>query len=81
MPGAGLAFAGAADAGMAGGGFVQAALRRGELAGLPEPEELFQAGEEARQGGHDQGVDGVRNPGAVLLPCLRIAAQAGEMIA
>jgi len=50
------------------------------LAGLPEQEDLFQAGEDAGQTGHDEGVDGNRNPGA-RLRFLRDAAQAGELVA
>ena len=52
----------------------------GKLAGLPEQEDLFQAGEQAGQAGHDQRVDRVRNPGAPLL-CQRSMAQAGELVA
>ena len=50
------------------------------MAGLPEGEDLFQAGEDADQGGDDQGVDGAGNPGALLLR-LRGAAQAGDLVA
>ena len=56
-------------------------LGRGQLAGLPEQEKLFQAGEDAGQAGHNQGVDGGRNPGTLLLPCPRAVAQAGELVA
>jgi len=62
------------------GALGAARLRRGELAGLPEQEYLFQAGEDAGQTGHDEGVDGNRNPGA-RLRFLRDAAQAGELVA
>ena len=41
----------------AGGGLPDG--RRGEEAGLPEPEEVFQAAEDAREEGGDQGVQRV----------------------
>ena len=62
------------------GGAGGADLRRGEVARLPEVEDLFQAAEDARQDGDDQGVDGGGNPGTLLL-CLRGAAQAGDLVA
>ena len=34
----------------------------GELAGLPEPDEVFEAGEDAREAGHDEGVNPPRPP-------------------
>ena len=46
-----------------GGG---ARRRRDEGAGPPEQEELFEAVEQAGEGGGDQGVDGRRQQGAVL---------------
>ena len=55
--------------------------RRGQAAGLPEGEDLLQAAEDAGQAGHDEGVDGVQNPGAVLRPGPRDIAQAGELFA
>ena len=57
-----------------------AGLRGRELAGLPEHEDLFEPGEQARQAGHDEGMHGGRNPGALLLG-LRGVAQAGELLA
>ena len=38
-----------------------------ERAGLPEPKELLQPAENARQAGHDQSVHRVRQPGTRLL--------------
>ena len=38
----------------------------GEVRGAPEQEELFQAVEQAREGGEDEGVDGGRQQGAIL---------------
>ena len=55
-------------------------MRRGELAGLPELEDLLEAGENAAEGGDDEGVDGGRNPGALLL-CQHGAVQAGDLVA
>ena len=55
--------------------------RRGQAAGLPEGEDLLQAAEDAGQAGHDEGVDGVQNPGAVLPRGPRDVAQAGELFA
>ncbi len=52
----------------AGGGLRAADRGRGKVAGLPECEELFEAGEDARENGGDQGVQGRRQAGACLLP-------------
>ncbi len=52
--------------------------QRGELAVLPELDHPFQAAENAGEAGDDQGVDGVRNPGVILL-CLHSFAQAGDL--
>ena len=54
--------------------------RGGTTLGLPEAQECFQPAENARQGGHDEGVDGGGNPGALLL-CLHGAMQAGDLVA
>ena len=54
---------------------------RRQGSGLPEPEKLLQTGEQARQGGHDEGVNSVRNPGAVLPRGPRSDAQAFELFA
>ena len=53
---------------------------RGEGAGLPELEDLFQAGEETGEDGHDERVDRLGNPGALLL-CPHSAVQAGDLVA
>lgn len=63
-----------AVAGMAGGGGGAG----GELAGLPELHELFQAGEDAGEAGQDEGVEGGRDPGA-LLPGLHGRVQVGDL--
>ena len=63
-----------------GAGSLNADRRRGERAGLPELEHLLQAGENALQGGEDQGNDGVWTPGAIL-PCLHDAMLAGDLSA
>jgi len=51
---------------------------RGELAGLPELDHGFQAGEDAGEAGHYEGVDGVRQPQGRVLR-LRRLAQGGEL--
>ena len=48
-----------------------------EGAGLPEQDELLKAAEQAREGCHDKGVEGGRQP-AVLLLRLGGVAQGGE---
>ena len=48
-----------------------------EGAGLPEQDELFKAAEQARQGRHDEGMEGGRQP-AMLLLRLSGVAQRGE---
>ena len=53
----------------------------GQGSGLPEGEELVQAGEDAGQGGDDEGVDGAGNPGTRLQRGPRSDAQAGELFA
>ena len=55
-------------------------LGEGELLGLPLQEDLFQAGENAGQAGDDEGVDGVGDPGALLL-CQKRALKAGDLSA
>ncbi len=68
-------------AGVRAGGLRGGARRRGgHLAGLPEAEQVFEAGEEAGQAGNDQRLDGRRNPGAVL-PGGNAAAEVGDAIA
>ena len=57
-----------------------AGLRRGENAGLPELDELFQAAEDAGQAGDDQVVDGGRDEGAPLL-CVHGIVHAGDLVA
>ncbi len=52
----------------AGPGLRVADRGRGELAGLPEGEELFEAGEDARENGSDQGIQGGRQTDARLPP-------------
>ena len=52
----------------------------GELARLPQLQELFQAAENAGENGGDQGIQSRRAPGA-LLPRGRRAAQAGDLVA
>ena len=52
--------------------------RRGEETVLPELDHLFQAAEDAGEAGDDQGVDGVWNPGVILL-CQHSFAQAGDL--
>ena len=49
---------------------------REQLAGPPEGEHLFQAGEQARQGGEDEGVQRRNHPGAGGL-VIGLGAQAG----
>ena len=51
----------------------------GELAGLPEQDELFQAGEQAREAGRDEGVQGRGQPGLRLVG-LGGGAQTGELV-
>ena len=54
--------AAAGPGGLARGGVLArggAGLGQGEVSGLPEQEYLFEAGEDAGQAGHDEGVDGV----------------------
>ena len=67
---------------MAGGGTggCAAGVRRwrGELAGLPKLDHGFQAGENAGEAGHDEGVDGIRQPQGHVLR-LRRLAQGGEL--
>ena len=41
--------------------------RRGEIAGLPEQEDIFQAAEDAREDGHDHGVQGSGQPSAFIV--------------
>ena len=41
--------------------------RRGEVAGLPEADELFQAAEDAREDGRDHGVQGSGQPSAIIV--------------
>ena len=43
-----------------GSGAVLGITGGGEETGMPEREQLFQAAEEAREAGHDQGVQGGR---------------------
>jgi hypothetical protein len=52
---------------------------RGELAGLPELDEVFQAGEQAAEAGHDQGLHrrGQPAPGAIRL---RGVTQGGDLV-
>ena len=45
---------------------------------MPEQEDLLQPGEQARQGGHEEGVQRIRQPAAVLLRA-RGGAEAGEL--
>jgi len=40
---------------------------RGKTAGLPEQDELFQVAEQAREAGHDEGVQGRGQPGWCLV--------------
>ena len=68
-------------AGLKRAGLKGAGLGRGESAGLPEPEELLQAAENAGKNGGNQGVYGRRAPGTLLQPRPRRAAQAGELVA
>ena len=74
----------------AGGGFLAAGRARllgrgvvaefGEVAGLPEPQDLLQAGEDAGEDGGDQGVQGGgQNPG-VSVGGGGGGAQAGEPV-
>ena len=65
-----LGVAGMGVAGMGGG-------RQGEIAGLPKLEELFEATENARENGRDQGIQ----QSDTRLPHLRGAAQAGDLVA
>ena len=67
---------GARGGGVAGCG---AGLRGGEGAGLPKLEELFQAAEDAGEGGQNQGVQNLRQPAPNGATC-RVVAQAGEMV-
>jgi len=56
-----------------------ARLRRwGELAGLPELNEVFQAGEELGEERHDEGVQVRRQP-AVRVVRRRVGAEAGDL--
>ena len=44
-------------------------LRRGEIAGLPEQEDLLQAAEDAAQDRHDQGVQSSGQHSASIVCC------------
>ncbi|MCC6716999.1 MAG: hypothetical protein IT555_03870 [Acetobacteraceae bacterium] len=48
------------------------------MAGLPELDEVFQAGEQAGEAGHDEGVQGVGQPAGRVIPG-RGDAQAGDV--
>ena len=53
--------------------------RWGELAGLPELEELFQPTEQAHEAGHDEGVQRGGEPAARVI-FRRGDAQAGDVV-
>ena len=58
----------------------KAGLGQGELARLPKLNKLLQTAKNARQAGHDEGVDGGGNPGTLLL-YLHSTVQAGDLVA
>jgi len=64
------------------GGCVRRRIARrrrwGELAGLPELNEVFQAGEELGEERHDEGVQVRRQP-AVRVVRRRVGAEAGDL--
>lgn len=76
LPGASERGVRGGEGGVAGCG---AGLRGGEGAGLPKLEELFQAAEDAGEGGENQGVQNLRQPAPNGAAC-RVVAQAGEMV-
>ena len=61
-----------------GGGWGDALGWRGELAGLPEFGEGFQAGEDAGEESDDEGVQGIGQPERGLVRC-RGGAELGEL--
>ena len=68
--------------GIGGGGLTRGAgglLGLRKLAGVPEQEDLFQAGEDAGQDGHDEGVDGGGQHSPVLIRA-GCGAQASELV-
>ena len=62
------------------GGRAAVGLGRGQATGCPKSDHVFEATEDAGEAGHDQGVDGRRKKGALLLR-LRSTAQAGDLVA
>ena len=55
--------------------------RGGEVAGLPEQKDLFQAAEDAREEGRDHGVQGIGQHSACCRPGGGGGAEAGELVA
>ena len=77
VPGAGARYRGRTRGCFAG----FARLGGGELAGLPEQEDLFQAAENAGEDRRDDGLDGRRQEDTLFPWCLHRVAQAGEGVA
>ena len=66
--------------GALGGGCRGARLRRGEGSGLPECQDLFQASEDAREDGGDQGAQGGGQNRGVSVGGGGDGAQASELV-